>query len=316
MKTIFLKSIFLVLICSQLITSAYAVAIHHKKRTHNNNIVHRDQTPVEHPPEQPPATGNFAVRVSQQPAPFIAFGENIINKNQLQAYLYGDYFHGPGQHTADALPYAIYGLTDASSLLVSLPVAVSYRQGSHSSQGLEDATFQYEYAFYTTSTTRYEEQATIVAAINIPTGSSSANPPTGSGSVSYFLGTTFNRTYNDWLAFASPGALITTTRNGTRFGNQYLYQAGVGRNIAFVTSQWVLTWMVEADGQYSAKNRVNGFTDPNSGGNVIYITPSLFYARDKLILQAGFGVPCVQQLNGSQTINNLFVAANIGWTFN
>ena len=311
----FLKQILLLLIVTNLTAPAHAITSH-KKHSKNNNIVHRDQTPVAHPPEQPTATGNYAMRVSQQPAPLVAFGQNVINKGQFQAYLYGDYFRGASQHTVDALPYVVYGLTDASSILFSLPVAASYRQGSNASQGLEDAMLQYEYAFYTTSTTRYEDQATIVAAINIPTGSSSANPPTGLGSVSYFLGTTYNRTYNDWLLFASPGAQITTTRNGTRYGNQYLYQVGIGHNISYVTSKWVLTWMVEADGQYNAKNRINGFTDPDSGGNVVYITPSLFYARDKLILQAGFGIPCTQSLNGSQTINNFFVSANIGWTFN
>ncbi|MES2218310.1 MAG: hypothetical protein V4501_07855 [Pseudomonadota bacterium] len=319
MKISKLKQVFLTIICCCLISVSFAITTpqqHHHHHHKNNNIVHRQQTPTGAPPEQPPNTGNFALRVSQQPAPFIAFGENVINKNQLQAYLFGDYFRGPGQHAADALPYLVYGLTDNSSLLFALPIAASYRAGSNRSTGLEDAVFQYEYAFYTKSTTSYEDQATVVAAIYVPTGSTTANPPTGLGAPAYFLGTTFNRTYNDWLGFASPGAQITTTRNGTRFGNQYYYQFGVGHNIASVPSQWLLTFMLEADGLYSNKNRISGITDPNSGGNVIYLTPSLFYARNHLILQTGFGIPCVQQLNGSQTINNYFVAANIGWTFN
>jgi hypothetical protein len=307
------KFLLFILICCCAPTNSYAIPQHHHKK--NNNIVHRTPQTINNPAQEPPNTGNYALRVSQQPAPFIAFGENIINKHQFQAYLFGDYFRGPGQHISDALPYAVYGLTDNSSLLFSLPIATSYRQGSNVSHGLEDATFQYEYAFYTKATTSSEEQATIVAAITIPTGSTSSNPPTGSGSPAYFLGTTYNRTYNDWLGFASPGAMITTTRNGTRFGNEYLYQAGLGREIAYVSRQWLLTWMVEADGQYTQKNKIAGITDPNSGGNVIYLTPSLFYARHNIILQAGVGIPCVQQLNGSQAINNFFVAGNIGWTF-
>jgi hypothetical protein len=316
------RTILLSLLCCCLTAPGYADTTknqtHHMHHPHhkNNNIVHREQTNTGKPYEEPPKTGNFALRVSQQPAPFIAFGENVINQHQLQAYLFGDYFRGPSQHTIDALPYLVYGLTDSSSLLVAVPIAASYRQGSNASHGVEDATIQYEYAFYTTSTKTYEDQATIVAGINLPTGSTSFNPPTGTGAPSYFLGTTYNRTYNDWLGFVSPGATITTTRNGTRYGNQYLYQFGLGRNIAGVPSQWLLTWMLEADGQYSRKNQINGLTDQNSGGNVIYLTPSLFYGRNNLILQVGMGVPCVQQLNGSQTLNNFFIAGNIGWTFN
>jgi hypothetical protein len=314
MKVSKINHLIILILCACLTTNSYAVLKKPAKK--NNNIVDRKPTATTNPPTEPTKTGNYALRVSQQPAPFIAFGENVINKGQLQTYLFGDYFHGNGQHTEDALPYIVYGLTDNSSLLVALPIATSYRQGSNSSSGLEDATLQYEYAFYTKSTSSYEDQATVVAAINIPTGSSSVKPPTGTGAPSYFLGATFNRTYNDWLGFVSPGATITTTHDGTRFGNQYLYQAGFGRNIAYVSSKWLLTWMVEADGQYSQHNQINGSSDPNSGGNAIYITPSLFFARNHLIVQAGIGIPCLQQLNGSQNRNNFLVAANIGWTFN
>jgi hypothetical protein len=308
------KRLFIGFVCCCLTLNGFATnPISHKK---NSNIVHREEPSNTPPPEQPAKTGNFAVRVSQQPAPFIAFGENIIDKNQLQIYMFGDYFHGPGQHLAEALPYLVYGLTDNSSLLLSLPVALTSTQGNASSQGLEDATIQYEVGIYSKATTSYEDQATLVAAVNLPTGSGTSNPPTGTGASGFFLGTTFNRTYNDWLLFASPGALINTSHNSLRYGNQYYYQAGAGRNIAYSPSKWTLSWMIEADGQFNAKNKYSGINDPNSGSNVVYITPSLFYARHNLILQAGFGVPCVQQLNGEQTLNNYFVAANVGWTFN
>jgi hypothetical protein len=314
MKPAYFKKLFIGFIgCCLALTGYAATPPPHKK---NSNIVHPEEPSNTLSPEQPARTGNFAVRVSQQPAPFIAFGQNIIDKNQLQLYLFGDYFHGPGQHLADALPYLVYGLTDNSSLLLSLPVALTYTQGNASSQGLEDASIQYEVGIYSKATSNYEDQATFVAAVNLPTGSGTSNPPTGAGAPGFFLGTTFNRTYNDWLLFASPGALINTTHNSMRYGNQYYYQAGVGRNIAYSSSKWTLTWMVEADGQFSAKNKYSGVNDPDSGSNVVYITPSLFYARHNLILQAGFGIPCVQQLNGDQTLNNYFVAANVGWTFN
>jgi hypothetical protein len=295
-------------------SSVYASDPTHKHHN-NNNIVHRKQTVTSRPFEEPPQMGNFALRVSQQPAPFIAFGQNVINKHQFQMYLYSDYFHGPDQHFTDLLPYAVYGISDNSSLLVSMPVALDYRSGGYSSHGLANATIQYEYAFYTTSTKTYEEQATVVLAGILPTGSPTSSPPTGSDTFTYFAGLTFNRTYNDWLGFVSPGVTLPTSHNGNRNGNNYIYQAGIGRNIASVPKKWLLTWMVEADGLYSSKSRASGFMNPDSGSNVIYLTPSLFYSRHNAILQVGFGVPVLQQLNGAQTLNNYFVAANIGWTF-
>ncbi len=311
MKRILLQGLALWLGCS---AAVYAEVPTHKH--HNNNIVHRKQTVTSRPFEEPSQTGNFALRVSQQPAPFVAFGQNIINKHQFQVYLYSDYFHGPDQHLTDLLPYAVYGISDNSSLLVSAPVALNYRSGGYSSQGLGNITLQYEYAFYTTSTKTYEDQATVVIAGMLPTSTPATSAPaTGNDAFSYFAGLTFNRTYNDWLGFVSPGINISTSHNGDRSGNSYVYQAGFGRNIASVAQKWLLTWMVEADGNYSSKNRNSGLMNQASGGNTIYLTPSLFYGRNNAILQVGFGIPVVQQLNGAQTLNNYFVAANIGWTF-
>jgi hypothetical protein len=311
MKRIFLQSIALSLVCYSYVYGANQTHTHRN----NNNIVHRKQTITSHPFEEPRQQGNFALRVSQQPAPFVAFGQNVINKHQFQLYLYSDYFHGPDQHLTDLLPYAVYGISDASSLLLSVPVAINYRSGGYSSQGFANATVQYEYAFYTTSTKTYEEQATVVLAGILPTGSTSSLPATGNDAFSYFAGLTYNRTYNDWLGFVSPGVSISTTHNGNRAGNGYIYQAGIGRNIASVPSKWLLTWMLEADGLFTSKSHISGSTNSDSGSNVIYLTPSLFYGRNNAILQVGVGIPCLQQLNGVQTINNYFVAANIGWTF-
>jgi len=110
------------------------------------------------------------------------------------------------------------------------------------------------------------------------------------GSPSFFLGTTFNRTYVDWFVFSSPGAVLTTAKTGTKFGNSYLYQFGFGRNIAD-TNGWILAGMAEIDGDYTQRNRVRGIIDANSGGNVIYVTPSLWASTKKFIFQFGVGLP-------------------------
>ncbi len=73
--------------------------------------------------------------------------------------------------------------------------------------------------------------------------------------------------------------------------------------------------MVEADGQYTGKNKINGVKDPNSGGNVLFITPSMWISSNHLILQLGAGVPVIQHLIGTQDKNSYLLALNIGWTF-
>jgi len=263
--------------------------------------------------QEPPKMGNFALPNSQQPGPLIGFGENILVKNETQLFLFADDYAGVNKHFIDFIPSILYGITDNLSLFINVPYAVSFQLNQQKSTGLEDAFAQLEYAFYNKSTATFVDQATIVANVAIPTGSAQKLPPTGDGSPSIFLGTTFNRTYVNWFVFGSPGATFTTANNGTKIGNSYLYQLGFGRNIANLNG-WLLAWMAEIDGTYTQRNRINGIIDPNSGGNILFVTPSIWASTKKFLFQLGVGVPVTQNLYGNQTRNTYLIAMNMGWT--
>lgn len=270
--------------------------------------------PTDNAGDEPPKTGNFILQTSQQPGSFISFGENIIDKNQIQLFLMTTDFSGNSTHNLSLTPAILYGITDNFSVFLNLPIDASLQDQPNHSSGLGDAFVQFEYAFYTKNTYSYTDQATIVGNMSVPTGSDTTNPPTGFGAPSFFLGTTFNRTYIKWLFFTSYGALLTTANGNTQFGNQFLYQAGTGRNLFDIENKWIFAWIVEADGQYTAKNKLNGITDNDSGGNTIYITPSLWVSSQRLILQLGLGFPVMQHLFGEQEQNHYLLAANLGWT--
>ena len=51
--------------------------------------------------EEPPKIGNFALPTSQQPAGLFAFGGNIIDKGEVQLYLFADKFVGRKKITID-----------------------------------------------------------------------------------------------------------------------------------------------------------------------------------------------------------------------
>jgi hypothetical protein len=264
--------------------------------------------------DQPPPIGNFYLSTSQEPGPLVGFGQNIVDKYETQLFLFADNYIGVNKHFIDVIPGVVYGLTENLSLFVNVPYAASYKQGKQRSNGFEDAFAQLEYVYLDTATKTHTDQATIVANMTVPTGSIHKDPETGNGSPTVFLGTTYNRTYVDWFAFVSPGVILTTARNGTKFGNSYLYQLGVGRHIANING-WLLAWMAEADGTYSQRNRVLGVIDHNTGGNVVYVTPSIWASTKKLIFQFGVGFPVTQNLFGNQTRDTLLIVGNIGWTF-
>lgn len=261
----------------------------------------------------PPSIGNFSLPSSQQPAPLISAGDNIINKGEIQLLLYNDNYAGVNEHFIDVVPSMLYGIRDDLSLLLSLPVAASFQQKSNKSAGLEDALAQIEYAYYNSQTATYTQQATLFANITFPTGSIYKNPTTGYGSPSFLLAGNFNRTYVDWFLFGTPGAIFTTAKSGTKFGNSYLYQFGIGKNISDKNG-WLLAWLTEIDGTYMQRNRMRGMIDINSGGNIVYLTPSVWASTKKLIVQLGVGLPITQHLLGNQPRETCLIAFNLGWS--
>jgi hypothetical protein len=263
---------------------------------------------------EPIPVGNFSLPFSQQPGPFVSFGENILDQGQLQLYVLTDAVLGKNTLSTDLIPSFLYGITDSFSLFFNVPFTPENKNKSAHSSGLEDIWAQFEYAFFTKKTLDSIDQATIVANITFPTGSSEKNPPTGLGSCSFFIGGTYMHMLSDWFVFTSPGAIFTTSHHGEKFGNQLLYQFGFGRNIPS-PSGWIFAWMAEFEGFYVWKDKMNGTIDPNSGGNTIYLVPSLWISSNKIILQLGAGYPIVQHLFGDQPSNFLLLQCNFGYAF-
>ncbi len=258
--------------------------------------------------------GNLSLPTSQQPGPLIGFGENIIDKGQLQVFVFADQYEKRKGYMIDAIPSILYGITDNFSIFINAPAAIRYKEKKHHSSDIEDAFIQLEYAFYNKEELLSTDQATVVGNVTFPTGSYRQNPHTGVGAPSFFLGVTYNHTAIDWFYFGGLGALLTTFHHNTKFANQYLYEMGFGRNIVSPPG-WIFAWMVEIDGQYGSKDIVQGRLDPDSGGNVIYITPSLWISSEKLIVQIGAGTVIEQHLFGDQSRYTWQAAVNFGWLF-
>lgn len=265
---------------------------------------------------QPPSIGNFALPTSQQPGPFLSFGQTLIDKNQVQFFVSPNYLQMKNENYLTISSSVVYGLSNKASLLVAMPVAASYVNEISHSHGLGDAYFQGEYAFYENSNFRYAEQITFDGGFTAPTGSVHKDPSTGFGSVSYFLGSTYNRMSVDWFGLVSSGLNVITKHDGMKLGNQYLYQMGLGRNIKSESGKYIFFGLIEVNGIYTEKDKFIGEIDPNSGGNLVNIIPSLWFSTKKLFFQLGVAIPISQTRNGEQNKINYNPVASAGITFN
>jgi hypothetical protein len=260
--------------------------------------------------------GNFALPTTQQIVTLFGFGQNVISGGDILAYSFIDVIGGSKKRYADVLPTVLYGVSDTFSVLATVPVALTYKEGGRHSSGVEDCFIQAEYAFYNKDKKTYAHQMTAVGNIILPTGSYKKYPPTGFGSPSFSLGITASHMSIDWFVFAVLGAVLTTRhQGGTQFGQSLLYQGGFSRNIAYKSDAWLLNLMVELDGIFRPHDRLDGVKDRNSGGSIFFVAPSLYFATQRFFLHAGIAFPVAQHLFGEQNKTRYIAAINLGWTF-
>lgn len=125
------------------------------------------------------------------------------------------------------------------------------------------------------------------------------------------LGFSFTRAMGK-ISFDS-SILYTVATNGvqyTNLGDTFDYNValsyafvGMARNNLFAgsnNSAW--TGILELNGQRQDRQKTAGLTDPNSGSNIIYLSPGIRYSGGKNWNTAlSIGTPIVKNINGYQT---------------
>lgn len=260
--------------------------------------------------------GNLALPTSQQPGPLFCFGQNIVDKGDIQLFAYTDSQQGAHKQFTEIIPSTLYGISDDLSFFFNVPIALTFKDHACKEQGLQDIFGQFEYAFYNHDTLTYQAQATLVGAIAFPTATVNLNSPNAFNGPGIFLGTTVSYTGINWYPFFSSGIIASSKFKGEKPGNRFLYQAGICKNISYSSKKWILSGLFEFYGLYAGRDKIRGKINNNTGGNIICIGPALWFSTQQFIIEIGAVFPVLQQLHGKQSKYHYFVALDIGWKFN
>ncbi|HEX2978357.1 MAG TPA: hypothetical protein VHO47_04530 [Candidatus Babeliales bacterium] len=258
--------------------------------------------------------GNLALPTSQRPGPLYGFGQNVFQRGDLLGLMFIPFIGKKHEQFTEINSGILYGINNSSSIFVLIESSPQYKVNNNRASGIEDMFIQYEYAPYFKRNYRSSDYFTVVATLFMPTGPV-LKLPRAFGSPSFFFGATVGTVREQWYIYTSHGALITTSHKGTKIGNEIVYQFGLGKNIAYRSDKWILNWLVEFFGLYSFKDKIHRMIDPNTGGNVISIIPSLWFSNQRFILQVGCGFVPAQNQNGIQNKFTYFGAVNLVWKF-
>ncbi|MBI2344914.1 hypothetical protein HYV10_02465 [Candidatus Dependentiae bacterium] len=260
--------------------------------------------------------GNLALPSSQQPGPLIGFGQNMLDKGELQIFSYFDYLRGNDKKFTEIIPTLLYAFTDNFSLFLQMPVAAKFEENGDVFRGIQELIVQFEYSFYNTTTETATNQISIVSNIALTPDSPTKNIARGLATTNIFLGFTASHMSTTWYPFISVGGILTVRDDKmTKHGNQILYQCGLSRNIMYKENTYILNWMLELDGIYKQKDTICCKVDQNSGSNMILFGPSVWFSTQRFVLQAGISGIIYEKLSGVQNKNKYFVAIDCGWKF-
>lgn len=228
-----------------------------------------------------------------------------------------------------------YGVSRDFALFAVLPYAdkrLSMNVGgsdvTRSQAGLGDATFMGRYTAFDVNATGHTFRIAPYLAVTVPTGDDRATdrlgrlPPMlqpGSGAWDWQGGAVASFQSLDWGADAQLVYQPNGEANGFRAGAVTRLDLSVQRRLwPGRLGEGVPSFLyggLEANLIHVAKDQVNGTDDPNSGGTMLFLTPTVQYVTRKWVLEAGIQIPTSQRLNGSALRNDYILTTGFRLNF-
>ncbi len=216
------------------------------------------------------------------------------------------------------IPYNI-----SRNLLVSVMVPVmSVRgksvEGSQTSTGLGDITVTAKYLFLQHD--RLQETFRIAAktVVKFPSGNEERQPALGTGTYDVSAGAVVGWIGRRFGVYGDVLYSFNGRAGGIAHGNSLKYNAAIGfRGIPDVYDRYPMSQLnlyLEFNGEYSRPHTGDGENIPDTGGNVVYISPGIQYIPGRQFLVEGFlQIPAIQSLNGTQLGTDFRFGIGIRW---
>lgn len=240
---------------------------------------------------------NVALPVSQ--------GEGIW-RSQLRATVASEDPSGMGRDAHQfVLPQTlVYGVTPRFTTFLTLPLVAHRRVetagSSDDDAGLGDLRLLGRYMVfvddYAPLSTR---RVAVLAGLKFPTGTDDFGTPSFDpifGAVGTWAA---DRHELDVDALYT----LTTERHDREAGDRFRYDVAYRYRLwpeRFEGRLLQLNGILEVNGIWTGRTRVDGSTVRDSGGNVLFLSPGVQFAMKRLILEASVQVPVLQDLNGPQ----------------
>jgi Putative MetA-pathway of phenol degradation len=218
------------------------------------------------------------------------------------------------------LPYAITPMWTTRVVVPFVQKSMDFRapdgvRRNYSTSGVGDLFVDTKWVFLSRNRLGGTTRAGIQGGVKIPTGGTGATLPdgstaprtlqVGSGSWDIPLKALLTMTQGRRGLLTNVGYRIRTSDDGLDAGDVFTYDVAA----AFRFAPWVyenltdhtLVLYLELNGEVAGRNAINGVSDPNSGGHLLFLSPDLqWIPKPWLLFEGSVQFPIVQDLEGTQ----------------
>jgi hypothetical protein len=255
----------------------------------------------------------FLFLVTSRPArahePIFGLGPHTIFKGGVgvEVEIEGEKASGSGEEEKEYVLHTeiLYGITTDLAATLAFPLVLDKTTETggleQSSSGPGDLGMRLKYRFWRRDRPGLQDAAAVVVGLELPTGDDDASPRLGSGSTDYLVGLTAARESLVWYYFGDVRYRLNTENDGLKIGDRFFADLAIGvrlRPTEYLKPDLVL--LAELNGESRQRNELYGVDLDNTGGYLLFLSPSFFLTYRNWALKGGVQLPIHQGLHGDQ----------------
>lgn len=252
----------------------------------------------------------FTVTFVNAHEPIFGLGPHTIFKGGtgIEMEFEGEKASGSGEKEREYVLHTeiIYGITADLAVTLAVPYFLDRKSDAggveRSSSGMGEILVRTKYRFWRKDSLGMQDAAAFIVGIKLPTGDDDKTPKLGSGSTDFLFGLTAARESLVWFYFGDIRYRLNTEGSGDlEKGDRFFVDLAIG------IRPWLVDYLkpdlvvlAELNWETLMRNKLDGAHIEDSGGSLLFISPSFFFTYRNWAVKGGVQLPVYQYLYGEQ----------------
>lgn len=248
--------------------------------------------------------------------PIFGIGPHVLFKEGMEVAINLDADKAGSQNGQAASVEFRYGITGDWAVGAELPYKFE-DNGNDSNDGVGNFSAFTKYRFWREDSLGLQESAAVLLKVVADSGSKSGTPSIGSGATDTIIGLTYGSEGRKWYKWASVRYRFNGRNDaGVERGDKVLvdFVGGIRPNLTGYLETDIV-YLLELNGEFGKRARLNGSELANTGGTEWFISPGIFWTQRNFAIKAGVQIPIYASLNGNQDETNYRAKMTFEWHF-